>query len=123
MTEAGPEAWVRCRQWIEDARAAADPLNTLEEIAARIASGQAQLWAGERSAAVTQIVDYPKGRALGLWLAGGDLRELRSMLPDIEAWARRQGCIAQYLTGRPAWGAVLKRHGFRPGHVTYEKEL
>jgi hypothetical protein len=123
-TGPGPlTAWARCRPWIEAARAAADPLNTMADIEGQIARGDAQFWPGDRAACVTQLIDYPTMRVLNLWLCGGDLRELRAMLPRIEAWARGQGCRAEYLAGRPAWGAVLSRHGFRAGHVTFEKEL
>jgi len=123
LTAAASEAWARCRGWIEAALAAADPLNTIADVERQVESGQAQFWPGERSACVTQVVDYPAGRLLNLWLCGGDLKELRRMLPAIEAWARSRGCGAACLTGRAAWGAVLGKYGFRPGHITFEKEL
>ena len=123
MSETAGQAWARCRGWIEAALAAADPFNTIAEVEARIEGGQAQFWPGQRCACVTQVIDHSQGRALNLWLCGGALTELRAMLPAIEAWARSRGCGHAYLTGRPAWGAVLGKHGFEPGHITFEKEL
>lgn len=121
--ETPAEAWARCRPFIEAALGAADPLNTIEYVEERIEADEAQFWAGRHSACVTQVIDYPRRRILNLWLCGGDLRELRQMLPAIEDWARRRGCTAEYLSGRPAWGAVLHKHGFKAGQVTFEKEI
>lgn len=121
--ETAPEAWARCRPYIAAALDAADRLTTLAEVERQIEAGEAQFWAGQRSACVTQVIPYCEGKALNLWLCGGALTELRAMLPAIEAWARGQGCRAEYLAGRPAWRGVLSRHGFTPGHVVFEKEL
>ncbi len=121
--EALPLAWVRCRGWIEAARAVADPMTSLKEVSRRVFAGQAQLWPGARCAAVTQIIDYDTARAFNFWLCGGRLAELRPMLPEMEAFARGQGCTHAYFTGREAWWPVLEPLGFTRGHVIFEKEL
>ena len=72
-----------------------------------ILEGKADLWPGERSAIVTQIVTYPLGKCLHFWLAGGSLDELKRMEPEIVAWGKRQGCIADSISGRRGWLGVF----------------
>lgn len=84
-------------------------------------AGNARLWLGERSAAVTQIEEHPRLKALTVWLAGGDLGELKDvLLPQAEAFARAQGCRFLAVTGRQGWARTL---GYRPIHWTCAKEL
>lgn len=80
-------------------------------------SGHAQLWPGENAAFVTQCVTDPP--RLHVWLAGGDLRELLSMIPGMAAWGRAQGCEWATVDGRPGWKRILKPYGF----VEHEGEL
>ena len=87
-------------------------------VAARIRSGAAQLWAvtdDDRplAAVVTQVTLRPRKRCL-LWLVGG--RRLGdwadALLAIIEAWARAMGCLALWGAGRPGWARIAARHGF-----------
>lgn len=69
---------------------------------------RAELWPGKASAIVTEFVDYPHGRCLHFWLAGGDLDELRRMEPEIIAWGRERGCIMVSISGRRGWLRALE---------------
>jgi hypothetical protein len=85
---------------------------TRETLEARIASGLAQLWPGERSVMVTSLHPTPEGGCLHVWLGAGDLAELLEMRPGVEAWGRAQGCQFVSIDGRPGWGRALRRYGY-----------
>lgn len=43
---------------------------------------------------------------------------------DIEAIARESGCKwIEFVSSRPGWGRHAKRHGFKPRHTLYRREL
>lgn len=91
---------------------ASDSLSVLPdwpEAQQRIAENTAQLWLGERSAIVTEIV----GDAIHVWLGAGDLAELLEMRPLIERYGRDIGCKRATIDGRLGWDRVFKPHGFK----------
>jgi hypothetical protein len=95
---------------------------TLEAVESEIEQGRARLWTTENSAAVTQLHEYPAGRVLRLWLAGGDLDELRGLHDSIaERYAREQGCVRIEIEGRPGWERVFQ--GYRKTRVILTKEV
>lgn len=107
--------WARCRTWIEAALAYCGGTHLIEDVEAQIERGEAQFWPGERSAVVTELVQFPRMSALHFWLCGGDLKELTTeMRPRIEAWGVGQGCTRFSTAGRHGWQRVMKRHGYEP---------
>lgn len=103
----------RVREWLEAALADPAPVTTMSDVVRAIEAGEARLWAGERSAMVTHVCDYPSGvRALEFWLAGGELGEILDGLTQVEAWARLSGCHQMHINGRPGWSRVLRDRGF-----------
>lgn len=122
--ETGPEAWARCRPYLEAALEKAGGTHGIEDVARLIERGAAHFWPGSRCAAVTEFYDSPRMRALNIWLLGGNLRELLAFEPVIEAWARGQGC-ARMLGGGPraGWARALAPLGYRPGWTIYCKDL
>jgi hypothetical protein len=90
---------------------------SVDELLAELSSGTAQLWLGETSALVTQIVGDGADRCLHIWLAGGKLDGVLSLRPGLEAWARGQGCRSITIDGRLGWRRVLRPFGYRlAGH-------
>lgn len=85
---------------------------TEDEVLEHLAANRVQLWPGERSAFLTSlIVDPPR---LHVWLGGGDLREMLSMIPGLAAWGRSHGAQFATVHGRKGWDRILKPHGFEP---------
>jgi hypothetical protein len=72
-----------------------------------IASGALQFWPGEHSAVVTELIAYPRFAALRLFLAGGELQELKAMERQITEWAQMQGCARIEIGGRGGWQRAL----------------
>lgn len=98
--------------------------HTLDDVLAMIEAKDAQLWLGENSAAVTEIIQYPRAKALHLWLCGGDMKEITDqMLPKAEAFARAEGCTKLTTGGRKGWDRVMSRHGFTPVASICAKDL
>lgn len=114
--------WARCRPWIEAALTTC-PTHDIADVEAGINAGAFQFWPGQRCAVVTEIAAYPKGRMLNFWLLGGDLKELLTLRPGIEAWGRLHDCRWVDGSGRTAWGRVLAKHGYRQGPTSFLKEL
>lgn len=114
----------RCRTWIDAALQYSKGTHEFSDIAAGILSNRYQLWAGEKSAVVTEVIVNPRKKVLHYFLAGGDLDELKLMRPHIEEWAIKQGCTRVTLAGRPGWAKTfLKDEGYEPAWFILMKEL
>lgn len=86
----------------------------LEDLKALTLAGKMQLWPGQRSALLTEIVQHPARTGLHVTYGGGDLDELRAMSVPLREWAKRQGCDHMTCAGRKGWARAL---GF--GHEAY----
>jgi hypothetical protein len=110
MTIAAQE-WKRCRHWIEDAIALIST-HTIEDIEIGLVQCKYVFWPASKSAAITEIQVFPRAKHMHIFLAGGDLDELRSMVPMWQSWARFNGCGKVTLCGRRGWERALKRQGW-----------
>ena len=107
------QEWSRCRPWIERALPYCYGTHTIEDVEQQIAEGRLQFWPGEACAVVTEIVEYPRLKALNFFLIGGDLTELlEQMEPAVIAWAKALGCTRVASVGRKGWERVLKPLGY-----------
>jgi hypothetical protein len=106
------QEWKRCRHWIEAALERA-PTHTIEDIEIGLVRGIYVFWPASRSAAITEIHIYPRAKHMHLFLAGGDLDELKSMVPMWRSWARFNGCSKLTLAGRRGWERALKDQGWK----------
>jgi hypothetical protein len=97
---------------------------TVEEVVAEIEKGHATLFAGETSVMVCTMHRHNDEMSGHVWLAGGDLEELRDVLrPQAEEWARANGAAYATIDGRRGWVRTLKEHGFEEVSVTVRKML
>ena len=96
----------------------------LEDVQRELWRQKAQLWCGEKSAIVTELHQFPQNRKKArIWLAAGDMDELvNEMLPDVEEWARKEGCMAVTIVGRKGWLRKLQKH-YKQDYVTLERKL
>lgn len=112
------------RQYIEAALAYAGGTHTFDDIRELVEQGRLQFWPGVHSAVVTEIIEYPRARALNIFLAGGNLAEIEAMAPGILEWGKAQGCSSAVFTGRKGWERTfLTRTGWAPQLVVFEKKL
>lgn len=118
------EAWAKAAPHLDAALAHGGRTHGLDDVEALIRRGRAQLWATPGSAVVTLVEDDPLERRLLVWLAGGDLRELTDeVLPNVEGWARTQGCRRLLVVGRAGWERAMKPKGFAPLARVIAKDL
>lgn len=96
----------------------------ISDVEKMIDEGDAQLWLGEKSAAVSEIIVFPKMKVLHLWLCGGDMEEITEvMLPKAVAFASERGCKRMTTAGRKGWDRVMSRYGFNPIASVCAKDL
>jgi hypothetical protein len=101
-----------------------DPSYGVEDVLAEVTERRAELWLGEESIAVTNIIDKPKVRQFHIWIAAGNLVELMDeVYPQIEARAREFGCTVITISGRRGWIRALKKEGFGEVATVGVKEL
>lgn len=104
--------WVRCKPWIEAALEYTHGTHTIEDVELGIEQARFQFWPGQKSAAVTEVVEYPRAKALNIWLCGGDVEELLEMVPSWESFAKYLECDRLAGGGRVGWNKFLKSHGW-----------
>lgn len=98
--------------------------HNVDDVLQQIATGELQLWPGKDSVLITQIITYPRKRALHIFLAGGNQRELKEMNDPVVQWAKAQGCTTITLTGRLGWSrSEIREIGFETTHVMMSKEI
>lgn len=114
----------RCKPWIEAALKHSNGTYELPDILAGILEGEFRIWTAERSVLLTSIATYPRKKRLNIFLAGGDGKELRAMLPAVGRFARREECAGLELTGRRGWQRSWPRQeGFVIGGYQMIKEF
>lgn len=81
-----------------------------------LSEGRVQLWVGKHSAAIVE----PDEGLLQVWLAGGELGELRDMMQDLAQWGKIRQFRKIVVYGRKGWQRTLKmRHKW----TVLEKDL
>lgn len=91
------------RAHIAEALAYAGDTHSVDDVATMIAAGSLQLWPGPASVLVTEIVEYPKHKALHFFLAAGRMATVRALSEIALDWGRQQGCTRATLVGRKGW--------------------
>lgn len=89
-----------------------DQGHSLGDVLELVSDEKAQIWEAPNAVLVTQVHEYPKGRVLHFWLAGGDLDEVVKLSHTAMDWGRSVGCVRATLTGRRGWKKVLAEQGW-----------
>jgi len=103
-----PETWEKAKPLIEAAIARGLPTHTAEDVRADIEAGKQQLWCCGQTAIVTEVVEFPRLKACRVVYVAGRMADVERMEPDIENWARGQGCEFMLAGGRKGWVRVLR---------------
>lgn len=129
FTAVNERIWSFCEPYIAEALKHSDGSNTVEDVRALWIAGKVTLWPGVSCAAVCELHQGSRKRVWRVWLAGGDVWEMRRMRPGMEAYARGCGCEAIEFAGRlferdqkiaAGWEAAS---GYQPKWVQLSKEL
>lgn len=114
----------RLQPHIEAALEYSQGTHTADDVLQQISTGELQLWPGQDSVVITQIITFPRKKVLHIFLAGGNQKELKEMDPYVVQWAKDQGCTALTFTGRLGWArSEMRDIGFELTHVMMSKEI
>lgn len=101
------QAWADLRERFLEALDGCCGTHSEDDILARIATGEYQIWRIDRrtrrAGLVTSFVQFPRLKALNVLLAAGDLEIMPIFEPYVTAWAMAQGCSRLYCGGRDGW--------------------
>jgi hypothetical protein len=98
--------------------------HTMQDIAEALATGRAQLHAFHGAAFVTEVLIHPNGtRTLNIWLAGGNLDDVRAMVETGAEFGRAMKCDRMTIVGRGGWERAMKEAGFERTAVVLTKHL
>ena len=122
-TLALPDEWERCKPWIEAALPYTGGTHTIEDLEREILSGRMALIPRKRSAFVVELIVYPRLKALHIFLAGGDLTELKAFDPHMDQIARSLGCSRVTIAGRKGFARALKALGFHEKWTILAKDI
>lgn len=98
-------------------------MTTLPDVVQAIRDGRAQFWQEGETVAVTEMLRYPRGKAVRYWLTAGNIRQACALLPKIEDWARERGAERAEALGRKGWTPFARRYGYAPSAILFTKEL
>ena len=88
-------------------------LYTVSDVFNAIAEGKMQSFVVGDLWMVTQIVAYPRGRALEILFAVGALPDCMLILDKISDYAREQGIAVISTVGRQGWVKSLTKRGWK----------
>lgn len=118
------EELARCGPWLQAAMDhAGGTTHTLGDLYNGILSGHLRLWPAEDAVIVTEFVHYPRERHIHVFLAGGNLKTIEAMRPEIEHFGIANGCSRLTISGRPGWARHFKEQGYETTLHTVVKRL
>ena len=95
-----------------------------DDIMDACSEGRMQAWMQGDSLVVTELLTFPRAKAVNIVIAVGLLDDVMSLQPEIEAFGRAHGCKVMRMEGRKGWARVLPRHGWREDNkVIFERAL
>lgn len=97
------QAWVRFEDVLMPAIDRAGGTHHPRDVLDGLMSGDYQLWTYGDSAVVTEIYEYPRKKVCHIFLAGGNMQDIRELHVMIEEWAKEKGCSSLSLAGRKGW--------------------
>jgi hypothetical protein len=106
---------------LEKALAHGGGTHAVSDVVQAIEERRAQLWERGDGVIVTEVLTYPRLKAVNYWLAAGDLRDCLALQDGIDEWARGQGCELATLSGRRGW--VRAAAGWQFAGYVFRKPL
>lgn len=98
--------------------------HSLDDVESMIKQGKLTLWVGDKSVAVTDIVQFPQMKVMSVFLGAGDLDEMSSCIEGMAAYARGCGCKGMQFYGKArARSAWRRMPGFNVTHVSMWRDL
>ena len=111
------QAWAQASPFLQKAiDRCCDGTWQIEDVKQAVMAGRMQFWPMKGAALVTEILEFPRKKALNCWLCGGNMKELERVLPSLEHFARANDCYALYGAGRKGWIRHMLQFGWSPDY-------
>jgi len=111
------------RARFEKALQLAGGTHDVADVMAKVRDGRAQFWGNDEASVVTEVLSYPKLKAVNLWLVSGVLQSCLAMEGEIFDWARQNGCSIATATGRRGWLRIAPTVEWRLRGLQFWKPL
>ena len=79
-----------------------------EDIVKGLITKRLHLLSLKNSALICEFIQYPRLKSLNVFLAGGDLEEIKTLTPHLYSWAKDCGADRIEIRGRIGWLKVFK---------------
>ena len=117
------EAMLPYRKMLVEALNHSGGSHTFQNIVDSVQQEVMQFWPMEKSCLVTEVINYPNLKTLHIFLAGGDLQEIKSIDNTLEFLCQEIGADYISLSGRRGWIKALADIGYELSHVTLAKKV
>ena len=117
------EAMLPYRKMLVEALNHSGGSHTFQNIVDAVQQEVMQFWPMEKSCLVTEVINYPNLKTLHIFLAGGDLQEIKSIDNTLEFLCQEIGADYISLSGRRGWIKALADIGYELSHVTLAKKV
>lgn len=98
---------------IQEALNLAGNTYTIEDLLDGTQSGELQVWYNGKAILFTEILVFPRAKALNFFIAAGDKDTLISFIPQVLDYGYSQGCDRAYIAGgRRGWVKELSKLGW-----------
>ena len=95
----------------------------LDDVVRMLKAGEAQLFENEGGVIVAEVNEFPLLKTVNFWLLAGELRDVLALEHEVLPWAIERGCTVATGVGRPGWGRVAAKTGWRPWLPHFFKPL
>ena len=93
--------------------------HSVEDVFEALESGQMQMLWKDNSGIVTMVSQYPRKRAMTVFLVFGDMDEAMTMQPQLVQMAKDMGCEFIEMSGRVGWSKVLPKYGWHKTGISH----
>lgn len=98
-------------------------LHSPKDIVQAVKEGRMQSFEKGQSVIVTEMLGYPNGLIMNLYLCAGNLDEILSLLPEVEKFAKDHGCKRVFMGGRKGWAKFADKLGWKHDKIVLTKDL
>lgn len=98
-------------------------LHSPADIVAAVKEGRMQSFEKGQSVIVTEILGYPNGSVMNLYICVGNLEEILALLPEVEKFAKDHGCKMLHMGGRKGWAKFADKLGWKHDRIVLTKDL
>lgn len=123
--------WHKVRELIKDAMLTTRGKYDEKSIFFFLIGGKMQLWIATDeqenviAIAITENILYPLGINVFrvICVTGHNRHQWQHLMADLEAHAKKLGCVDMELNARPGWQRIMKSQGYEMTHVQLNKSL